>query len=200
MIARRRKLLLICLSAILTFALARTASGPGWLEGLYYDAALAVRAAMKADAPPYSDVLVVGLDEASLAHPDMAQRPRALFAPVWAKSILALRAAGARVVVFDFILAFSGDKIAPGYDREFLRALFANRGHVVLGRSQTMLPARSYSAALGMAPPSLGLSEIMPDADGVMGTLMAGRAAALTKVVNTAELRGPAGRPSICSG
>lgn len=167
MIARRRKILLICLSAVLAFALARTVSGPGWLEGLYYDAALAVRAAMNADAPSDSDVLIVGLDEASLAHPELAQRPRALFAPVWEKSLTALRAAGARVVVFDFILAFSGDKIAPGYDREFLRALYAHRGHVALGRSQTMLPARSYTAALGMTPLSLGLSEIMPDADGI---------------------------------
>lgn len=167
MIAKRRKRLLIILSAILAFALARLTAGPPWVEGLFYDSALAVRAAMGGEAPPESGVLVVGLDEASLALPDLEARPRALFSPVWAESIAALRSAGARVIVLDFILAFSGDKIAPGYDREFLRTLYANRGRVVLGRSQNQLPARSYSAALGMAPMSLGLSEIMPDADGV---------------------------------
>jgi len=40
----------------------------------------------------------------------------------------------------------------------------------------------------------------MPDADGLMGTLMAGSAAALTNVVKTADERGPAGSPSIAFG
>jgi len=167
MMAARRKMLLVAVSAMLAFALVRLTGGPVWMEGIYYDAALAVRAAVFRETPPEPAVLVAGLDEASLAHPEMSQRPRALFAPVWAQSLTALRAAGARVVVFDFIMAFSGEKIAPGYDREFLRALYANRGHVVLGRSQNQLPAPVYSAALGMAPMSLGMSEIMPDADGV---------------------------------
>ncbi len=164
--AWRRRLLIIA-SAILAVILGGTAKGPAWLEGVYYDTALAVRAFLQPDASHEAAVLVVGLDEASLAHPDLTQRPRALFAPVWAQTLAALRAAGAKVVVFDFILAFSGEKIAPGYDRTFLRALYENRNHVVLGRSQAQLPVRSYSAALDFSPMSLGLSEITPDGDGV---------------------------------
>ncbi len=167
MSAAWRKRLLIIVSVMLAVILSRMTKGPAWLEGIYYDTALAVRAYLQPDTAYDAAVLVVGLDEASLSHPDLSQRPRALFAPVWAQTLTALRAAGARVVVFDFILAFSGEKIAPGYDRTFLRALYENRDHVVLGRSQHLLPARSYSAALGFAPMSLGLSEITPDGDGV---------------------------------
>jgi adenylate cyclase/guanylate cyclase len=162
-----RKRLLVIVSVMLAVILSRMTKGPAWLEGIYYDTALAVRAYLHPDTAYDAAVLVVGLDEASLSHHDLSQRPRALFAPVWAQTLTALRAAGAKVVVFDFILAFSGEKIAPGYDRTFLRALYENRGHVVLGRSQHLLPARSYSAALGFAPMSLGLSEIAPDGDGV---------------------------------
>ncbi|MEQ1889473.1 MAG: adenylate/guanylate cyclase domain-containing protein [Alphaproteobacteria bacterium] len=167
MSAAWRRRLLIILSLILASVLGRTTKGPAWLEGVYYDTALAVRAYLQPDAPNDAGVLVVGLDEASLSYPDLAQRPRALFAPVWAQTVTALRTAGAQVIAFDFILAFSGEKIAPGYDRTFLRALYENRDHIVLGRSQALLPAQSYSAALGLGPMSLGLSEITPDADGV---------------------------------
>ncbi|MDP1671249.1 MAG: CHASE2 domain-containing protein, partial [Alphaproteobacteria bacterium] len=167
MSAKWRRRLLITASAILAVILGGTTKGPAWLEGIYYDTALAAHALLQPDTLHEAGVLVVGLDEASLAHPDLTQRPRALLGPVWAQTLTALRTAGAKVVVFDFILAFSGEKIAPGYDRTFLRALYENRAHTVLGRSQDLLPARSYSAALGFGPMSLGLSEVMPDGDGV---------------------------------
>lgn len=167
MSAKWRRRLLITASAILAVLLGGTTKGPAWLEGIYYDTALAVHALLQPNTLHEAGVLVVSLDEASLAHPDLTQRPRTLFGPVWAQTLTALRTAGAKVVVFDFILAFSGEKIAPGYDRTFLRALYENRGHTVLGRSQDQLPARSYSAALGFGPMSLGLSEVIPDRDGV---------------------------------
>lgn len=153
---------------MLTVVLTRMSQGPAWLEGLFYDAALAIHAQWRpVSQQDDSSVLVVGLDEASLAHPDLAKRPRALFGPVWAQTLTALRQAGAKVVVFDFILSFSGDALAAGYDREFLRALYQDRGRIVLARSQSLLPARSYAAALGFAPNALGLAELTPDADGV---------------------------------
>lgn len=165
--ARRRRLFAIVVCGILAAILCRYTQGPGWAEGLFYDAALAVHARW---GPPQLDapsVLVAGVDEASLAHPDLAKRPRALFGPVWAQALAAFRQAGAKVIVFDFILPFSGDALAPGYDREFLRALYQDRGRIVLARSQSLLPARSYMAALGLAPGALGMTEVTADADGV---------------------------------
>lgn len=164
---RARQYLTIAACAAIAIFLTRFTTGPAWLEGLFYDTALAARAAVWPGDPGASGVLVVGLDAASLAEPDLAARPRALFGPIWAKTLGALNDAGARVIAFDFILAFSGEAIAAGYDRDFLRALFQDRDKIVLGRSRALLPARNYSAALGFSPSSLGVSEITPDGDGI---------------------------------
>lgn len=165
--ARRRRWLTILLCGLLAAFLARFSQGPDAVEGLLFDTALVAHA--RVHPPPRHEpgVLIVGLDEASLSHPEMRQRPRALFGPVWAQTLTALRGAGAKVIVFDFILAFSGDDVIPGYDRDFLRTLYAAREHTVLARSQSLLPAKKYMAALGFSPDALGLSELNPDADGV---------------------------------
>lgn len=164
---RTRQILTVAACTAIAMILTRFTAGPVWLEGLYYDSALAAWAAIRPGDPRDASVLVVGLDAASLAEPELAARPRALFGPIWARTLGALHDAGAKVIAFDFILAFSGEAIAKGYDRDFLRALFLDREKIVLARSFDLLPARSYSAALGFSASSLGASEITPDGDGI---------------------------------
>ncbi|MBI3707273.1 MAG: CHASE2 domain-containing protein, partial [Proteobacteria bacterium] len=120
------------------------------LDGFLYDAGLAARAKFD-PAPPIEDspVAVIAVDLRSLDSPRLRRFPRTFLGPTWGDLIDRLSAAGAKSVAFDFLLAYSPNEFAQGFDRPFLTTLARNRGKVVLGRSATTLPVRAYHAALG---------------------------------------------------
>ena len=159
------------LAAVLGAALLQ-ASAPETVpgDGRLFDLALGLRArlAPRGEASPPTPVAVIAIDARSLATPPLDKMPRALFAPVWARLVTGLAAAGAEAIAFDVLLSFSGEAIAKGYDRSFQRALHANRERVVLGRSAETLPDRRYLAPLRAGKEALGLLEIGEDTDGVV--------------------------------
>ena len=142
-------------------------------DGLLFDLAVAGRAALLA-APPSIDaspVAVIAVDARSLASAELAPYPRALLGPVWGKLIGSLGEAGADAVAFDLLLAYSGNALQPGYDRDMLAALARWREKVVLGRSAGTLPARPYLAALRLDSGAVALLEIESDHDGAIRRL-----------------------------
>ncbi|MBM3490701.1 MAG: adenylate/guanylate cyclase domain-containing protein [Alphaproteobacteria bacterium] len=152
------------IAAVVTYGLGGVAPFDGWL----FDRALGLRAALlTSDREPDRHVAVIAVDPASLASDELAGTPRALFQPVWAKLIETLVAADAKVVAFDFVFLFSGNRMTPGYDTPFLRALSQHREKVVLGRSGPTPPLRPYQAALRFDEGGWGLLEVDPDVDGV---------------------------------
>ena len=59
-------------------------------------------------------MVLVAIDDASLAGPELAPLPRALFQPVWARLIDGLLDAGARRVAFDVVFAYAGADFKVG--------------------------------------------------------------------------------------
>jgi class 3 adenylate cyclase len=138
------------------------------LDGFLYDAGLAARAKFD-PAPPADDspVVVIAVDLRSLDSPRLRRFPRTFFGPIWGELIDGLTAAGAKSVAFDFLFAYGANEFKEGFDRPFLTTLSRNRGKVVLARSPTTLPVRSYHAALGIDAGALGLLDIESDPDGI---------------------------------
>ena len=137
----------------------------GWL----FDASLWARAQIRSeDLPAQDKVAIIAVDQRSLDSTELKDLPRALFAPVWARTLQGLRDAGARAVAFEFLLTFSGGTFKAGYDRTFQQALFRQQSLAVLGRTAATLPAKSYQAALRFDADALGMLELIPDQDGVM--------------------------------
>ena len=167
--SRRRRFVLPTLAGIaLLSALASLGFGGGFPgDGWLYDLALATQARLRPPAAADAPVAVVAVDAKSLDSPELAPLPRALFSPAWAQLLNALSEAGARAVGFDLVLAYSGNSFQSGYDREFQSALYRHRDKVVLGRSASTLPARSYLGALRLDPKALGSLELNRDPDGV---------------------------------
>ena len=138
------------------------------VDGLLYDLAVAQRADVwPAETETRSPVVVIAVDERSLAHPRLASFPRPMLGKIWEGLISNLAQAGANVVAFDFLLAYSGNALIERFDRPFMIALSRNRDRVVLGRSAATVPADPYRAALRNDPAALGMLEIAPDEDGV---------------------------------
>jgi adenylate cyclase len=163
----------VLVATLLAAAFPHAASSPSWLEGLLFDLARAARAHVAGAPSTPPTVLVVAVDRESLDAPELIDYPRTLFGPVWARVIDALVDAGASVIAFDLILAYTGNRFQPGYDRPLLQALGRHGGQLVLGRSATTLPAANYLAALGYDSGALGLVEAAPDADGIHRRLQA---------------------------
>lgn len=160
-------------------------AAPIWLDGLLFDAGLALRARM-ADEPSIArHVAVVAVDPESLDAPELASLPRTFFGPAWGETITALRAAGAKSIAFDFLLSYSANRFDKGFDRPFMAALYRNRERVVLGRSARSLPARNYLAALRNDPASLGMMDVSPDADKVYRSIRSTRISDDGKAVPT---------------
>ncbi len=155
----------ICLVAILIVSV--IGGGLPQLDGPLMDMVLWARAEVLPTSPP-SDrpVVVVALDQRSLDDPDLAVYPRAMFGPVWAELLHDVMASGAKAVGFDLLLAYSGNQLKDDFDATFLDALDRYGRRLVLARSATTLPALPYQAALGSADDSLGLVELIADADG----------------------------------
>ena len=137
-------------------------------DGPLLDVLIWARAAVGTrPAPEPHPVAVVAVDERSLESPELTPYPRALFAPVWARLVEALARADARAVGFDMLFGYTANRFVADYDRPFLEALSAHRGRVVLARSSRSLPAMPFLAAIDADEHSLGLVELVADADGV---------------------------------
>ena len=168
MTRRRYRLLTAvgCAVAALTAGLA--APPPLAIDGPLLDVLVRVRAVGSfADPVEPHPVAVIAVDERSLDRDDLAQYPRALFAPVWGRVTRAIADAGARAIGFDLLFTYSANRLSPDYDRPFLSALAAHRDRVVLARSARALPAPPFLAALDSDDGALGLAEIVADPDGV---------------------------------
>jgi len=141
----------------------------GGPNGLLYD--LTLRAShpwrQHVPAPP---IVLVAIDDASLASPELAALPRALFQPIWARLIDGLLDAGARRVAFDLVFAYSGADFKvgsftlPGYDRSLIDALARGRDRIVLARFPSVPPAAAFVEAVG--PSGVGVLDLQVESDG----------------------------------
>lgn len=123
-----------------------------------------------------SDVVLVLLDEASYASPELAGTPRVLWTPEIAEVIAALFEGGARVAGMDLILPttaanWTGDK---GHDRPFLKTLAKygrKQGRLVLGEvyleNSRITPFKAFSYAVG-GQNNIRPLNVSPDADNVI--------------------------------
>jgi adenylate cyclase/guanylate cyclase len=156
-------------------AAAAAATGGATLpvDGLAFDLVIAARAAVfpPSDPPDQSPVAVLALDEGSLADDAIRPYPRTFLAPVWATVVDAMFRAGARVVGFDILFAYSTNEFArlvpalADYDQPFLATLYTHRERIVLARSERTAPADALVAAVGAGDDDLGFIQIEPDAD-----------------------------------
>ncbi len=166
----------VVLCAGLAGLAALTSEGLTVVDGWLFDTALAVHSATgaaRADRSQ-SDVAIVVVDSTTLEHPEMARWPRAFYGIYWAQLITTLIDAGARVVAFDMLLAYSRNAFQRDADRDFVAALARNKDRLVLGRSVRTNPAAPFIAALRNDPAALGLLEVRPDDDGVYRWVPAG--------------------------
>ena len=166
---------------ILAGALAAAASvllGPGMspIDGLLYDFSLTLTSKRAGTAG--EPVVIVALDAESLAAPELAATPRALFAPVWAKLVGGLAKSDVKAIGFDIIFAYSANRFSgvdAAHDQPFLAALHEARDRVVLARTAKLAPAFPFIAAVfdpatdggKRDPAGLAYVELSPDADGV---------------------------------
>jgi adenylate cyclase len=119
---------------------------------------------------PSTPVVLVAIDDTSLAGPELAPLPRALFQPVWTSLIDGLLGAGARRVAFDVVFAYAGADFKvgqftlPGYDQPLVDTLARGRDRVVIARFPTIPPAAAFLAAVGAA--RVGVLDLQPESDG----------------------------------
>jgi adenylate cyclase len=141
----------------------------GGPNGLLYDVTLKAAQPWRRHIPS-TPVVLVAIDDASLAGPELAPLPRALFQPVWARLIDGLLDAGARRVAFDVVFAYAGADFQvgqftlPGYDQALVDALARARDRVVIARFPTIPPADAFRAAVGAA--RVGVLDLQPESDG----------------------------------
>ena len=141
----------------------------GGPNALLYDLTLKIAQPWRRHLPT-APVVLVAIDDASLASPELAALPRALFQPVWARLIDGLLAAGARRVAFDVVFAYAGADFQigaftlPGYDRSLIDSLAAGRERIVLARFPSVAPAPPFLAAMGAA--RVGVLDLQVELDG----------------------------------
>jgi len=115
-------------------------------------------------------IVLVAIDDASLASPEFAALPRALFQPIWARLIDGLLDAGARRVAFDLVFAYAGADFKvgsftlPDYDRSLIDALAQGRDRIVLARFPSVGPAAAFLKAVG--PSRVGVLDLQVESDG----------------------------------
>jgi class 3 adenylate cyclase/CHASE2 domain-containing sensor protein len=141
----------------------------GGPNALLYDLTLKIAQPWRRHLPT-APVVLVAIDDASLASPELAALPRALFQPVWARLIDGLLAAGARRVAFDVVFAYAGADFQigaftlPGYDQSLIDSLAAGRERIVLARFPSVAPAPPFLAAMGAA--RVGVLDLQVESDG----------------------------------
>jgi class 3 adenylate cyclase/CHASE2 domain-containing sensor protein len=141
----------------------------GGPNGLLYDLTLRTSEPWRRHVPDVP-VVLVAVDDASLASTEFAALPRALFQPIWARLIDGLLDAGARRVAFDLVFAYSGADFKvgsftlPDYDRSLIDALARARDRVVLARFPGVPPAAVFLEAVG--PSRVGVLDLQVESDG----------------------------------
>jgi adenylate cyclase len=141
----------------------------GGPNGLLYDVTLKAAEPWRRHIPS-TPVVLVAIDDVSLAGPELAPLPRALFQPVWAHLINGLLDAGARRVAFDVVFAYAGADFKvgqftlPGYDQALVDTLARGRDRVVIARFPTIPPAPAFLAAVGAT--RVGVLDLQPESDG----------------------------------
>ena len=141
----------------------------GGPNGLLYDLTLKVAQPWRRNIPTVPAVFVA-IDDASLATPDLAALPRALFQPVWARLIDGLLEARARRIAFDVVFAYAGADfqvgsfVLPDYDRSLVDSLARARDRIVLGRFPSVPPAQPFLTAVGAS--RVGVLDLQLESDG----------------------------------
>jgi class 3 adenylate cyclase/CHASE2 domain-containing sensor protein len=141
----------------------------GGPNGLLYDLTLKIVQPWRRDIPT-APVVLVAVDDASLARPELAALPRALFQPIWARLLDGLLAAGVRRVAFDMVFAYSGADFQvgsftlPGYDRSLIDSIAVGRDRIVLARFPSVPPAPPFLEAMG--PARVGVLDLQVETDG----------------------------------
>jgi adenylate cyclase len=175
---RRRYREIVILAALAAAAILAVVTG-GRIElvdGFLYDLAIAIAPFRTAPAP--SKVVVVAIDEKSLASETLASTPRVLFGPYYAELLDGLFQGGAKAVGFDIIFNYTATRFAaidPSYDDALLASLANHRDRVVLARTATMTVAEPFAAAIfdptrdaqRDEPLSIAYLELVPSEDGV---------------------------------
>ncbi|MCM0021013.1 MAG: CHASE2 domain-containing protein, partial [Tagaea sp.] len=129
------------------------------LGGLSLDAGFALRHAVfgPARGPEDSNVVVIAVDEETHRTPPFGGLPQALWTRELAPVLNAVLEAEAKIVAFDVIFPTSVERLVPGFERDFLRALRAGArdGRVLLGKvqhqTQPIAPFQGQSFAVGHA-------------------------------------------------
>ncbi|MEP4275509.1 MAG: adenylate/guanylate cyclase domain-containing protein [Roseibium sp.] len=173
-----RKQLFALIALIATgagFAVGMSSEKAIW-EGWVTDRLFQIRAlVVGVDRQERAPVLVVGLDQTSLASDRLAPIPRVLMTPVLAEAGQAVLDAGALALGYDFVFAYSaddfvdpstGDSRLSGFDLPFQRFVYQNRGRVFIAHTEVGVPHRTFSAAAGQG----GVRSVIvsTDSDGVV--------------------------------
>jgi adenylate cyclase len=175
---RRRYREIVILAALAAAAILAVVTG-GRIElvdGFLYDLAIAIAPFRPPPAP--SKVVVVAIDDKSLASETLASTPRVLFGPYYAELLDGLFQGGAKAVGFDIIFNYTATRFAaidPSYDDALLASLAKHRDRVVLARTATMTVAEPFAAAVFDStrdaqrdePLSIAYLELVPSEDGV---------------------------------
>jgi adenylate cyclase len=145
------------------------------VDGFLYDIAIALTRPLRPETPPRA--IVVAVDENSMSSETLESVPRVFFGPYYAKLLDGLIDGGATAVGFDVALGYAASRFAPmerSYDDAMLASLARNREHVVLARTETMLVALPYVAAVidprdpgREDPEAIAYAELVPSEDGV---------------------------------
>jgi adenylate cyclase len=146
------------------------------VDGFLYDIAIAI--APFRPPPRPSQVVVIAIDERSLASETLSSTPRVFFGPRYAELIDGLFQGGARAIGFDVIFSYTPTRfpaIEPGYDDALLASLEKHRDRVVLARTGTTTVAEPFVAAVfdpvrdagRDEPRAIAYSELVPSEDGV---------------------------------
>jgi class 3 adenylate cyclase len=141
----------------------------GGPNGILYDLTLRLSQPLRRDIATVPAVFVA-VDEASLATPELAALPRALFQPVWARLIDGVLDAGASRIAFDMVFAYAGADFhvgpytLPNYDQRLVDTLTKNRDRVVLGRFPGTPPAAPFLEAVGSS--RVGVLDVQVESDG----------------------------------
>ncbi len=175
---RRRYREIVILAALLAAAMLALVTGGRveLVDGFLYDIAIAI--APFRSAPAASNVVVVAIDEKSLASETLASTPRVFFGPHYAELLDGLFQGGAKAVGFDIIFSYTATRfpaIEPSYDDALLASLAKYRDRVVLARTATTTVAEPFVAAVFDAkrdagrdePLAIAYSELVPSEDGV---------------------------------
>ena len=175
---RRRYREIVILAALVAAAMLAgvTRGRVELVDGFLYDLAIAIVPFRSAPAP--SNVVVVAVDEKSLASEMLASTPRVFFGPYYAELLDGLFEGGAKAVGFDIIFSYTATRfpaIEPSYDDALLASLARHRDRVVLGRTASMSVAQPFVATVfdpsrdaGRDEPlSIAYSELVPSEDGV---------------------------------